>query len=254
MADPQYFNVPKILVREPRLMVPGQPPAGNVRLDWSHPLLTCLPRDHYAAALFASNGQLIDGITGQRVGASTVSGSGTVQQVYALPNPKNPDDYGRAVTTFYHFNIKSTGGDYTRYLRFAKANGYSEQIVGNGGFSAGVSRVWAGYGTTSIAVSGSAAGKPVWNTGWFTSVTRAVDSEASSANEIVKVIDWSKRQLVYDISEAPSDIAFNHIDTFELRSSNGSTSCALAVCVLGVVPDVIVDQVLADPCQFLIPA
>ena len=254
MADPQYFNVPKILVREPRLMVPGQPPAGNVRLDWSHPLFTCLPRSHYAAALFASNGQLIDGVTGQRVGASTVSGSGTVQQVYALPNPKDPDSYGHAITTFYHFNIKSTGGDYIRYLRFSTANDYSEQIVDNVGFSAGISRVVAGYATTSIAVSGSAAGKPIWNTGWFTSVTRAVNSGASSANEIVKVIDWSKRQLVYDISEAPSPIFFYPIEKFELRSSNGSTSCALAVCVLGVVPDVIVNQVLADPCQFLIPA
>ncbi len=235
-------------------MVPGQPPAGNVRLDWSHPLLTCLPRSHYAAALFASNGQLIDGITGQRVGASTVSGSGTVQQVYALPNPKSPSYYGRAVTTFYHFNIKSTGGDYTRYLRFAKANGYCEQYVGSRVFSDGASSVRAGYATTSFAVSGAASGKPVWNAGWFTSVTRAVDSEASSANDIVKVIDWSKRQWVYDISEAPSDIYFNPIEMFELRSSNGSTSCALAVCVLGVVPDVIVNQVLADPCQFLIPA
>lgn len=244
----------EIWVREPRLMVPGQPPAGNVRLDWSHPLFTCLPRSHYAAALFASNGQLIDGVTGQRVGASTVSGPGTVQQVYELPNPKNPGSYGQAVTTFYHFNIKSTGGDYTRYLRFSKTNGYSEQIVGNGGFSAGVSRVWAGYGTTSVAVSGSDAGKPVWNKGWFTSVTRAVNSDVSSANEIVKVIDWSKRQLVYDISEAPSPITFEPMQQFELRSSNGSTSCALAVCVLGVVPDVIVNQVLADPCQFLIPA
>ena len=244
----------ELWVREPRLMVPGQPPAGNVRLDWSHPLFTCLPRSHYAAALFASNGQLIDGVTGQRAGASTVSGSGTVQQVYALPNPKNADSYGQAITTFYHFNIKSTGGDFIRYLRFSKANGYCEQIVGNGGFSAGVSRVWAGYGTTSMAVSGAAAGKPVWNAGWFTSVTRAVNSGASSANEIVKVMDWSKRQWVYDISEAPSPIGFNEIQQFELRSSNGSTSCALAVCVLGVVPDVIVNQVLADPFQFLIPA
>ena len=244
----------ELWVREPRLMVPGQPPAGNVRLDWSHPLFTCLPRSHYLAALFASNGQLIDGITGQRVGASTVSGSGTVQQVYTLPNPKDPDSYGRAVTTFYHFNIKSTGGDYTRYLRFSKANYYSEQSVGNEGFSYGTSFVGAGYATTSFAVYGSAAGKPVWNTGWFTSVTRAVNSGASSANEIVKVMDWSKRQLVYDISEAPSAIYFQPIETFELRSSNGSTSCALAVCVLGVVPDVIVNQVLADPFQFLIPA
>ena len=235
-------------------MVPGQPPAGNVRLDWSHPLFTCLPRSHYAAALFASNGQLIDGVTGQRAGASTVSGSGTVQQVYGLPNPKNPNNYGQAITTFYHFNIKSTGGDHTRYLRFSKTNDYCEQAVGNEGFSAGISRVWAGWGTTSVAVSGSAAGKPVWNTGWFTSVTRAVNSDVSSANEIVKVMDWSKRQLVYDISEAPSPIFFYPLQQFELRSSNGSTSCALAVCVLGVVPDVIVNQVLADPCQFLIPA
>lgn len=244
----------EIWVREPRLMVPGQPPAGNVRLDWSHPLFTCLPRSHYAAALFASNGQLIDGVTGQRVGASTVSGPGTVQQVYALPNPKIPDSYGQAVTTFYHFNIKSTGGDYIRYLRFSKTNTYSEQAVGNEGFSTGTSSVLAGYATTSVAVSGSAAGKPVWNAGWFTSVTRAVISGASSANEIVKVMDWSKRQLVYDISEAPSPIYFAEIQQFELRSSNGSTSCALAVCVLGVVPDAIVNQVLADPCQFLIPA
>ena len=244
----------EILVREPRLMVPGQPPAGNVRLDWSHPLFTCLPRSHYAAALFASNGQLIDGVTGQRVGASTVSGSGTVQQVYAIPNPKDPNSYGRAITTFYHFNIKSTGGDYIRYLRFSKANDYSEQIVANLGFSAGISYVKAGCATTSIAVSGSAAGKPVWNSGWFTSVTRAVNSDVSSANEIVKVMDWSKRQLVYDISEAPSPILIEPMQKFELRSSNGSTSCALAVCVLGVVPDVIVNQVLADPCQFLIPA
>ena len=235
-------------------MVPGQPPAGNVRLDWSHPLFTCLPRSHYAAALFASNGQLIDGVTGQRVGASTVSGSGTVQQVYALPNQKNPDSYGRAVTTFYHFNIKSTGGDYIPYLRFSRTNGYTEQTVSNEGFSAGISQVRAGYATTSVAVSGSAAGKPVWNKGWFTSVTRAVNSDVSSANEIVKVMDWSKRQLVYDISEAPSPIYFESMQAFELRSSNGSTSCALAVCVLGVVPDVIVNQVLADPCQFLIPA
>ena len=235
-------------------MVPGQPPAGNVRLDWSHPLFTCLPRSHYAAALFASNGQLIDGVTGQRVGASTVSGSGTVQQVYALPNPKDPDNYGRAVTTFYHFNIKSTGGDGIRYLRFSKTNTYSAQLVGNRGFSGGISQVQAGYDTTSVAVSGSAAGKPVWNAGWFTSVTRAVNSGVSSANEIVKVMDWSKRQWVYDISEAPSPIFFYPIEKFELRSSNGSTSCAFAVCVLGVVPDVIVNQVLADPCQFLIPA
>ena len=235
-------------------MVPGQPPVGKVRLDWSHPLFTCLPRSHYLAALFASNGQLIDGVTGQRVGASTVSGSGTVQQVYELPNPKNPDSYGRAVTTFYHFNIKSTGGDYTNYLRFSKTNGFSEQFVSNGGFSAGISYVKAGYATTSAAVYGIAAGKPVWNTGWFTSVTRAVNSDVSSANEIVKVMDWSKRQWVYDISEAPSVIGFTPIEKFELRSSNGSTSCALAVCVLGVVPDVIVNQVLADPCQFLIPA
>ena len=244
----------ELWVREPRLMVPGQPPVGNVRLDWSHPLFTCLPRSHYAAALFASNGQLIDGVTGQRVGASTVSGSGTVQQVYGLPNPKNPDSYGQAVTTFYHFNIKSTGGDEIKYLRFSRTNGYCEQTVGNWDFSAGKSSVLAGYATTSVAVSGSAAGKPVWNSGWFTSVTRAVNSGASSANEIVKVMDWSKRQLVYDISEAPSVIGFNPIEVFELRSSNGSTSCALAVCVLGVVPDVIVNQVLADPCQFLIPA
>jgi hypothetical protein len=174
--------------------------------------------------------------------------------VYELPNPKNPGSYGQAVTTFYHFNIKSTGGDYTRYLRFSQTIGYSEQIVGNGGFSDGISRVWAGYGTSSVAVSGSAAGKPVWNKGWFTSVTRAVNSDVSSANEIVKVMDWSKRQLVYDISEAPSPIYFSSMQQFELRSSNGSTSCALAVCVLGVVPDVIVNQVLADPCQFLIPA
>ena len=244
----------ELWVREPRLMVPGQPPAGNVRLDWSHPLFTCLPRSHYAAALFASNGQLIDGVTGQRVGASTVSGSGTVQQVYALPNPKNPDSYGQAITTFYHFNIKSTGGDYIPYLRFSKTNNYSEQVVGNYGFSAGTSYAKAGWGTTSVAVSGSAAGKPVWNTGWFTSVTRAVNSDVSSANEIVKVMDWSKRQLVYDISEAPSPIFFYPLQQFELRSSNGSTSCAFAVCVLGVVPDAIVNQVLADPCQFLIPA
>ena len=244
----------ELWVREPRLMVPGQPPAGNVRLDWSHPLFTCLPRSHYLAALFASNGQLIDGVTGQRVGASTVSGSGTVQQVYTLPTPKNPDSYGGAVTTFYHFNIKSTGGDYIRYLRFSRGYDYSEQVVGNGGFSAGVSAVRAGYATTSVAVSGSDAGKPVWNAGWFTSVTRAVDSGASSANEIVKVMDWSKRQLVYDVSEAPSSIFFYPIETFALQSSNGSTSCAFAVCVLGVVPDVIVNQVLADPCQFLIPA
>lgn len=33
MADPQYFNVPKILVREPRLMIPGQKPVGRVRVD-----------------------------------------------------------------------------------------------------------------------------------------------------------------------------------------------------------------------------
>ena len=235
-------------------MVPGQPPVGKVRLDWSHPLFTCLPRSHYLAALFASNGQLIDGVTGQRVGASTVSGSGTVQQVYALPNQKNPDSYGQAVTTFYHFNIKSTGGDEIKYLRFSRTNGYCEQTVGNAGFSTGTSRVLAGYATTSVAVSGSAAGKPVWNSGWFTSVTRAVNSGVSSANEIVKVMDWSKRQLVYDISEAPSPIFFYPLQQFELRSSNGSTSCALAVCVLGVVPDAIVNQVLADPCQFLIPA
>ena len=235
-------------------MVPGQPPAGNVRLDWSHPLFTCLPRSHYAAALFASNGQLIDGVTGQRAGASTVSGSGTVQQVYGLPNPKDPGSYGRAITTFYHFNIKSTRGDDINYLRFSQTNGYCEQIVGNWSFSAGISRVWAGYGTTDVAVSGVAFEKPVWNTGWFTSVTRAVNSDASSANEIVKVMDWSKRQLVYDISEAPSPIYFYPLQQFELRSSYGSTSCALAVCVLGVVPDVIVNQVLADPFQFLIPA
>ncbi len=244
----------EIWVREPRLMVPGQPPVGNVRLDWSHPLFTCLPRSHYAAALFASNGQLIDGVTGQRVGASTVSGSGTVQQVYALPNPKDPDSYGQAITTFYHFNIKSTPGDNTRYLRFSKTNDYCEQIVGNDDFSAGLSTVRSGYATNTVAVYGSAAGKPVWNSGWFTSVTRGVNSGASSANEIVKVMDWSKRQLVYDISEAPSPIFFYPVEKFELRSSNGSTSCALAVCVLGVVPDAIVNQVLADPFQFLIPA
>ena len=235
-------------------MVPGQPPVGKVRLDWSHPLFTCLPRSHYAAALFASNGQLIDGVTGRRVGASTVSGPGTVQQVYGLPNPKNPGSYGQAITTFYHFNIKSTRGDDINYLRFSQTNGYCEQIVGNWSFSGGISRVWAGYGTTDVAVSGVAVEKPVWNTGWFTSVTRAVNSDVSSANEIVKVMDWSKRQLVYDISEAPSPIYFDVMEQFELRSSNGSTSCALAVCVLGVVPDVIVNQVLADPFQFLIPA
>jgi len=37
-TSPQYFHVPKILVREPRLMVPGQKPLGPVRIDWSHPL------------------------------------------------------------------------------------------------------------------------------------------------------------------------------------------------------------------------
>lgn len=37
MADPQYFNVPKVLVREPRLLLPRQGPVGEVKVDWANP-------------------------------------------------------------------------------------------------------------------------------------------------------------------------------------------------------------------------
>ena len=234
-------------------MVPGQNPIGGVKLNRQHPLFTCLPKSYALVEAYASNGMLVDGVTGGLIGPARLTGS--TNYTYQIPKPKDPDSYGGAVTTFYHAKINATDVDYKQYIRISTNNNYSRQFVGSADFGKGQARIVAGYDTTSNVISAEDTGKPIWNIGWLTIATRGVDGDVRSETNRLAVKSWSNNSFIYDKTESPSaGIYWYELSKLYFESVGISLDVAFVYCYLGVVPDPIFNEMLKDPFATLVPA
>ena len=243
----------ELWVREPRLMVPGQNPIGGVKLNRQHPLFTCLPKSYALVEAYASNGMLVDGVTGGLIGPARLTGS--TNYTYTIPTPKYPDSYGGAVTTFYHAKINATDVDYSRYIRISGNNGNSRQGVSCADFGAGQAHIVAGYATTSSVIAAADTGKPIWNIGWLTIATRGVNGDVRSETNRLAVKSWANNSFIYDKTESPSaGIFWYGLNELYFGSVGISLDVAFVYCYLGVVPDPIFNEMLKDPFATLVPA
>lgn len=233
-------------------MVPGQNPIGGVKLNRQHPLFTCLPKSYALVEAYASNGMLVDGVTGGLIGPARLTGS--TNYTYTIPTPKDPDSYGGAVTTFYHAKINATAGDFKRYIRIS-ANGYSTQRVGSADFGKGQAYIVSGYATTDSVIVAEDTGKPIWNIGWLTIATRGVNGDVRSETDRLAVKSWSNNSFIYDKTESPSaGIFWYGLNELYFESVGISLDVAFVYCYLGAVPDPIFNEMFKDPFATLVPA
>ena len=122
MADPQYFNVPKILVREPRLMVPRRVPVSRVRVDGSHRLAkglkhcvvwgTCRSVDLLGNPLTYTGSNFVFGAGPAGAGLITAATSNTY---VSIPMFAGTVADGLTIVVHQHAPTRNTAAGWLRY-------------------------------------------------------------------------------------------------------------------------------------------